>query len=213
MKIYKGDIAVLGIILLSILISICAYPHMPEKMASHWNAQGQVDGYMPKSVALFLMPIILTVIALPLLALPRIASLKEKIQAFRKYYDGFVIISLAFMLSVHVFMILWNLEIKIGPTIFLPIGVGIIFFFTGILCEKTKRNWFIGIRTPWALRSDIVWEKTNKLGGKLFKIAGVIVCLGVLFQKYIILFIIIPVLLIGIYVTIYSYIIYRKENK
>ncbi|MEM1515464.1 MAG: SdpI family protein [Candidatus Bathyarchaeia archaeon] len=42
----------------------------------------------------------------------------------------------------------------------------------GILCEDSKRNWFIGIRTPWTLSSDRVWEKTHRLGGKLFKTAG-----------------------------------------
>jgi len=44
----KSEITILGIILLSFIIGIYFYPQIPEKMASHWNAQGQVDGYMSK---------------------------------------------------------------------------------------------------------------------------------------------------------------------
>ncbi|MGC9104795.1 MAG: DUF1648 domain-containing protein, partial [Candidatus Methanodesulfokora sp.] len=43
-----SEIIILGIILLSFVVSIYFYPQMPEEMASHWNAQGQVDGYLSK---------------------------------------------------------------------------------------------------------------------------------------------------------------------
>ncbi|MEM1558578.1 MAG: SdpI family protein [Candidatus Bathyarchaeia archaeon] len=61
----------------------------------------------------------------------------------------------------------------------IPIGIGLLLFYTGILCENAKKNWFIGIRTHWTLSSDRVWETTHKLGGKLFKTTGVIGILGV----------------------------------
>jgi len=49
MNIRKSEIIILGIILLSFTIGIYFYPQMPEKMASHWNAKGQVDGYCQNS--------------------------------------------------------------------------------------------------------------------------------------------------------------------
>jgi len=88
-----------------------------------------------------------------------------------------------------------------------------LFFYIGILCENTKRNWFIGIRTPWTLSSDEVWKKTNKKGGKLFKISGLIVFTGVFLKNYLIFLILIPIISVTIYTFIYSYIEYQKEKK
>jgi len=207
------EIIILGIILLSFIVSIYSYPQMPEKVASHWNAQGQVNGYMPKFWGLFLAPFILVGLALLFAAIPRIDPLKENIQKFRKYYDGFIILFFIFMLSIHFQIILWNLGIRISPNVIIPISIGILFFYTGVLCENAKRNWFIGIRTPWTLSSERVWEKTHKVGGKLFKIAGVIAFIGVFFQNYALFFILIPAILTAIYAIVYSYIQYQKEIK
>jgi uncharacterized membrane protein len=211
MIIRKSEIAVIGIILLSVVVGICFYPQMPEKMASHWNAKGEVDGYMSKFWGLFMMPSMLAGIGLLFFAIPRIDPLKANIEKFRKYYDGFIILFSIFFLSADVQIILWNLGVEISPNVILPIGLGLLFFYIGILCEHSKRNWFIGIRTPWTLSSDKVWDKTNKVGGKLFKIAGVIIFVGVFFQKYAIFFIIIPVLVVAVYTIVYSYFEYQKE--
>jgi len=80
----------------------------------------------------------------------------------------------------------------ISPNAILPIGFGLLFFYTGILCGNAKRNWFIGIRTPWTLSSEIVWERTHRIGGKLFKAAGVTAFFGVFFQDHALFFILVP---------------------
>ena len=184
----KSTIAVLGMILFSFVIGIYFYPKMPEKMASHWNVQGRVDGYMSKFWGLFLMPFVLVGLALLFTAIPRIDPLKANIEKFRKYYDGFIILFFIFMLSIHFQVILWNLGIRTSPNVIAPIGIGILFFYIGILCENAKRNWFIGIRTPWTLSSERVWEKTHKIGGKLFKIAGVIAFFWSIFPELCVIF-------------------------
>ncbi len=213
MRLRKSHIVVLLIILFSFIFSIILYPSMPEKIASHWNAQGQVDGYMSKFWGLFLMPIIFIGIGLLFLAIPRIDPLKANIEKFINYYDWFIILFFFFMLSVHSQIILWNLGIEISPNILFPIGLGLLFFYVGILCEKAKRNWFIGIRTPCTLSNESVWNKTHKIGGKLFKAAGIIALFGIFFQSYAVFFIMIPVILIVIYTFIFSYFEYQNEVK
>ncbi len=212
-KMRKSEITILGIILLSLIISIYFYPQMPEKIASHWNSQGQVDGYMSKFWGLFLMPFILVGLALLFVAIPRIDPLKANIEKFRKYYDGFIILFSIYMLSIQFHVILWNIGIEISPNVILPIGLGPLFFYIGILCENAKRNWSIGIRTPWTLSNDAVWNKTHKIGGKLFKIVGVVAFLGIFFQKYAVFFILVPAILVVVYTIIYSYFEYQKEMK
>ena len=209
----KSEIIISAIILLLFFIGIYFYPQMPEKMASHWNARGQVDGYMSKLWGLFFIPLVLIALAFLFTVIPKVDPLKANIEKFRKYYDGFIILFFIFMLLVQLQVILWNLGIKISPNTFVPVISGILFFYVGVLCENAKRNWFIGIRTPWTLSSERVWEKTHKISGKLFKIAGVIAFAGVFFQNYASLLILIPVILVATYAIIYSYVEYQKGIK
>lgn len=207
----KGELVILGIIILSFIISVYFYPQMPERMASHWNAKGEVDGYMSKFWGSFILPLILLAVVLLFLAIPRIDPLRGNIAKFRKYYDGFIILFSIFMLVFQLQVILWNIGIKVSPNTTLPIALGLFFYYLGILVENAKRNYFIGIRTPWTLNSEAVWDKTHKLGGKLFKIAAVVTLIGALFPYYAFLFILVPMLSVAAYTTIYSYLQYRRE--
>jgi uncharacterized membrane protein len=186
---------------------------MPEQMATHWNSQGDVNGYMSRFWGLFFMPLLIACIAVLLLVIPRIDPMKENIEKFRNYYDGFIILLILFMIAVHLYTLLWNIGIRTGSNIVLSAGIGLLFYGTGVLTENAERNWFIGIRTPWTLSSDRVWRKTNRLGGKLFKIAGIIAILGVLFPRFTIFFIMAPVLFIVVFSFVYSYVEYQKELK
>jgi uncharacterized membrane protein len=212
MKIRKSEIAILAITALAFILSVVLYPQMPAQVASHWNAQGQVDGYMSKFWGLFFMPFLLTGLVLLFIAIPWIDPLRTNIEAFRKYYDGFVTLFFVFMFVVHIQVILWSLGIQINPNMVMPIAVGLLFFYAGILCENSRRNWFVGIRTPWTLSSDRVWDKTHQIGGKLFKVAGVITFLGVFFQNYAVFFILAPVLVVTVYTVVYSYVEYQRET-
>ncbi len=213
MKIRKSEIVVFVLILLCFIIGIYFYPRMPDEMASHWNAQGEVDGYTSKAECLFIMPIMFIVLGLVFIIIPRVDPKKENIEKFRKYYDIFIILFFLFMFTIYIQVILWNLGIKIIPNIIVLIGFGVIFFYCGILCENSKMNWFIGIRTPWTLSSETVWDKTHKIGGKLFKIAGIVSILGIFFQKYLIFFTIVPISVVAIFTIVYSYVEYKKETK
>jgi len=211
MSIRKNEIIILGIILFSFLFGIYLYPQMPEKIASHWNVQGQVDGYMSKFWGLFLMPLISAGLFLLFIAIPKIDPLKTNIEKFRKYYDGFITLVIIFLFYLYLLTIFWNMGIRFDIIQLLAPAFGILFYYCGILTENAKRNWFIGIRTPWTLSNDAVWDKTHKIGGKLFKISGIVVLFGIFFRNYALFFILVPVILVAIYTIIYSYVEYQKE--
>lgn len=208
----RAFIWIIFTVILSFAISFYFYPLMPEKMASHWDAEGKVNGYMGKTSALLLIPCLLVFLALLLLILPAIDPLKQNIAKFQKYYYNFILLLFLFMLMVHIQMILWNLGIKISPNLTFPIAVGILFYYIGIMLEHAERNYFIGIRTPWTLHDDEIWKRTHEVGGKAFKIAGIISALGVLNPKYAVYFIL-AVLPISIYIIFYSYWLYREKQK
>jgi len=206
----RSEIIILVLIVFAFAVGIYFYPQMPEKIVSHWNMQGEADGYLSKFWGVFLIPLILIGLAIIFYAIPRIDPLKANIEVFRKYYDGFVLLFFFFLISVYLEVILWNIGVRIDPVILITTGLGVLFFYLGILLENSRRNWFIGIRTPWTLSNEKVWEETHKIGGKLFKIAGIISFIGFLFKNYALFFVFIPIILIVIYTVIYSYIKYRN---
>jgi len=209
----KVTAAITGLVFLSFILSIYFYQQVPEQMATHWNSQGEVDGYMSKLWGLFFMPLIIAGLVIMFLIIPKIDPKKENIAKFRKYYDGFIVILVIFMVAVHLQTLLWNTGIRISPNAVLPLGIGILFYYVGILTENAERNWFIGIRTPWTLSSERVWKRTNRLGGKLFRIAGIAAALGAFFPELAIYFILVPVIAVAGFSVIYSYIEYQKEIK
>ena len=209
----KIILAVTGLVLLPFILSIYFYPLVPEQMATHWNSQGEVNGYMSKLWGLFFMPVLITGIAILFLVIPRIDPKKENIGKFRKYYDGFIIIFIIFMIAVHLQTLLWNIGIEISPNTVFPAGTGLLFYYIGILLENAERNWFIGIRTPWTLSSDKVWKKTNRLAGKLFKLAGIVAIFGAFFSRLAVFFIVVPALFIAGFTVVYSYLEYQRELK
>ncbi|MCS7249460.1 MAG: SdpI family protein [candidate division WOR-3 bacterium] len=209
----KISIIILILTIFSFLISIYFYPKMPERMASHWNQYGEVDGYSKKIWGTFLVPFILFLTILLYFLIPKIDPLKNNILKFINYYDAFFLILCIFFIALHLFLLLWNINIRINPNRFFPIGLGVLFIYVGILLKHAKRNWFVGIRTPWTLSNDNVWQKTHLLGSKLFIIAGIISFLGFFFLKYSYLFVLIPVISFSFFLIIYSYFLYQKEIK
>lgn len=203
----------LALVVVSFLLSIYFYPQMPDRMVSHWNSLGQPNGYMSKFWGLFLMPIISLAIILLFIIIPRLDPLKKNIKKFENHYYGFVVGIVAFLLLIHIVSILWNLGTPISINLVLPIGLGILFFYIGIILKHSKRNWFMGIRTPWTLSSDYVWDKTHKLGGNLFQISGIISLAGIFFPRYAIYISIAPIGLSAIITVIYSYFVYKNQNK
>jgi uncharacterized membrane protein len=186
---------------------------MPEKMASHWDANGSVDGYMPKLWGLFLLPVISAILFLVYMLIPKIDPLKGNIEKFRGHFDVFILLLFVFLFYVHMLTMLWNLSYRFNIIQLLAPAFGLLIYYAGIMMENAKQNWFIGVRTPWTLSSEVVWDKTNKLAGKLFKVAGVLAVMGLIFPKYAIFLILVPVILAAVYPIIYSYQMYQQEIK
>ena len=208
----KINLAIIIIILFSFCLATYFYPSMPAKMASHWNAAGEVDGYMSKCWALYLMPSITVLMYLMFLVIPKIDPLKKNIEKFRPYFDWFILMMVMFLFYIYLLTIAANLEYAFNMTTMMLPAMGVLFVYISLLLKHAKRNWFIGIRTPWTLSSDRVWEKTHKLGSKLFMIAGIAIFLSVFVQQWTIWITIVSAIIAGLYPVVYSYFEYQKNK-
>ncbi|HXY86987.1 MAG TPA: SdpI family protein [Candidatus Acidoferrales bacterium] len=207
----RSELIAVGIVIILFAVGIYVYPQLPDTIASHWNAQGQVNGYTSKFWGLFLLAIISVGLVLLFVVIPRIDPLKANIEKFRTFYDRFVILFLVFFFYFYLLTILWNMGVQYNFNQVLAPAFGGLFYYIGVVTEHAKRNWFVGIRTPWTLSSESVWDKTHAIGAKLFKIVGVVALLGVLFPNYTIFFILVPVLIVAGYLIVYSYVVYQRE--
>jgi uncharacterized membrane protein len=209
--------SILSIILIAIAVVAGAvlWNQLPEQMASHWNANDQVDGTMPKFWGVFLMPLITLGLMVLFLVIPHIDPLKANIAQFRESFNLFIILIIAFMLYVHGLTLAWSLgftNFKMSAAM-LPF-MGVLFIAIGLMLRKAKRNFFIGIRTPWTLSSDSVWDKTHQLGSVLFMVSGAFAILGGFFggmTAFWLMFV--PLMGSTLFLVIYSYVLYRNETK
>jgi uncharacterized membrane protein len=210
MNLRKTEKTMFKIIGITILLSFVFYWFMPEKVACHWDAKGEVNGYMGKFWGVFTLPLIMFLISLLFVLIPRIDPLKANIEKFMNYYDGFLIVFCIFMLLIHLWVIFWNLGLHISSNITMSVLVGLLLIYSGILCKNAKRNWFIGIRTPWTLSSDVVWDKTHRIGSIFMMISGVIAVIGAFYGDKAIYFVIIPILIFAVWSFVYSYLEFKK---
>ncbi|WP_158057237.1 SdpI family protein [Halorussus halophilus] len=194
----------------SAIASILAYPELPARMATHWNGAGEPDGYMAKNVALALFPALSLGMLALLTNLPRLDPLRENVAQFREQYDQFVVLLVAFLVYVHLLVLAWNVGYRFEMLQGLAPALGALFYFVGTLLEHAEQNWFIGIRTPWTLTNEEVWNHTHERAAPLFKLAGVLAVLGVFVPSYAFLLVIGPVVAISLYTTVYSYVEYRR---
>lgn len=204
---------IVTVVVLTLAITAIVYPALPEQVPSHWNAAGEVDGYLPRLWGAAIVPLIMIPLTALFFLIPRIDPLRENYRKFHPYYEGFILVFALFFAIIQVQILLWGIGIEISPNIVIPPLFGALFIYIGFLLDHAEPNWFVGIRTPWTMSSGKVWKKTHDLGGKLFKIAGIVSIVGVFFGSYALWFCLVPVLLVAGYTVVYSYIQFQRERR
>jgi len=179
-------------------------------MASHWDIQGNPNGYLDKSLFFLLVPGFILAIGLLVYFLPRIDPQYKNIEKFKEYFENFILALLLFLLYIFLLTIAWNLGIEFQfARVMLP-ALAMLLYFIGELLKHAQPNWTVGIRTPWTLTNEKVWQKTHILGGKVFKLAALFTLLMTLLPKLSFWLFLILVLTIILFLIIFSYWEYQK---
>jgi uncharacterized membrane protein len=200
--------------LAGLVLSLWAYPQLPELVPSHWNFAGEVDDTMPRSAVVFILPGLILFLGLLLLYLPNIDPLRANVEQFRSTYNWFIVGESFFFLYLHILVILAGLGVKFNINYLIIPFASLLMFGIGLVLDKTKPNWFLGIRTPWTLSSPTVWEKTHRLGGLLFKLsAGVIFASLILSPEASFMILMGSILIATLVLVFYSYYSYKLEKR
>lgn len=201
-----------ALVALSFVAAFIAYPYMPARMASHWGMDGEVDGYMARDAGTFFVPVLTAAIAALMHVLPSFDPKKGNYIHFQKEYDELVVVLVAFMDYVYLLSLAFNLGYSFNLLQFMAPAFGVLFLYAGAILAKAKQNWFVGIKTPWTLSSEKVWDRTHALGSKLFMAAGAVAFLGVLVPRMFVASVVIVVAAAAA-TFVYSYAEYQKEMK
>ncbi|MCL5435905.1 MAG: DUF1648 domain-containing protein [Patescibacteria group bacterium] len=188
------------------------YPLLPERVASHWNAAGEVNGYMSKFWGAFLMPIM----AFGMLGLfwlvPKIDPRRRNIQEFFGTFQLFIACVFLFFAYIYALTLWWNLGGRFNLTVFMVPALAALFYMMGELVAKARPNWFIGIRTPWTLENETVWSKTHALGGRLYKFCALVTLLSLLVPQVAIWVLLISIIGVSLFLVMYSYLEFQRQE-
>ena len=186
-----------------------AYSGLPDPMPSHWNAAGQVNGYLPRFWGAFLIPMLMAAMWLIFLVLPRISPRGFEMEPFLRAWGMLKVTVLALMLFLEVLILR---AAKHSGELSAPVmfaGLGVLFVVIGNLLGKVTRNFFVGIRTPWTLASEEVWNRTHRLAGKLFVVAGLAVVASA-FVGGTVWTMLVAIGLASLIPVVYSYVLYKR---
>lgn len=161
-------------IIATLAFAIVTFPHLPEQMATHWNAAGKPDDYSSRSVGAFLSPALAATVWLLLVAARKIDPRRSHYERFEDTYWIFLNILVLFFALLEVLVVGYSLGWPIDLARTMMALIGLLAIGLGNYLPRIRSNWWIGIRTPWTLESERVWRDTHRVGGWTFVTAGVI---------------------------------------
>ncbi len=166
--------------LLSWALAAWLYTGLPQRVPTHWNWEGKVDGWGDKSWATFLMPAMMTGMLVLFVFLPALSPKQFEVDSFRSTYLYIMVLVTGLLAYMNAIILLQTGQEVRGGSKYLDIGramiAGIFLFIAlmGNVMGKVRRNFYIGIRVPWTLASDRVWNDTHRLAAWVMVAAGTI---------------------------------------
>lgn len=194
------------IILLPMVAGLILWNQLPEQIPTHWNANGEVDGWSSKAFAVFGLPLLMLafqwICTLGTGADPKKANHPEKVVQLVLW----IIPVITIFLFTVTYMVALGQEVRME--VIMPVLVGLVLTVVGNYMPKCKQNYTIGIKIPWTLNSEENWNKTHRLAGWIWTFGGLAIMLtGFVGGVWLFL----PVVLVMVFAPmIYSYILHRK---
>lgn len=205
-----------GAVALMVVASLWTATRVPSdgKYPIHWGLDGKPDGYASLAFVLYSTPTIVAAMVALLAVVPRIEPRRFSLQQSAKAYCVLWMGLLVVLMFVHAAVLGSALGHPINLNhVILPL-LGVLLMVVGNHMGKIQSNFTLGIRTPWTLSSELSWNKTHRLGGRLFFLQGLVILAASLIpscQRW--LLVIIVGGLIGIVLLLmgYSYVIWRSD--
>lgn len=158
----------------AVVTTVVAYPHLPSSVPVHWNFHNQIDRYAPKWTLFLLGPGSMVGMIVLFAFLPWLSPKYFEVDTFRATCARIMLIVVA-LFGYFYAVALWTAlghGIDMGRAILG--GICVLFALSGNLMGKVRRNFYIGVRTPWTLANERVWNATHRFAAKTFVVGGLV---------------------------------------
>lgn len=213
MKNFRKNLIISSILFaISIALTIIYYDKLPVRIPVHYDFAWQADIYIKKFNALLFIVIFMILIYL---ALYFIITLDPRRKEHDRSYRHIALLSIPILNLLIIGLIIrkaFNPSLNMGKIIAFMICFFIL--ISGLYMPRIKRNYTLGIRTPWSLESDYVWKKTQIFGGTILCFSALLSILALESSLKCAVTILISLLVVTFLASfIYSYLVYRKLGK
>lgn len=157
-----------------LLLGLYVKPQLPDQVPIHWNIRGQVDGYATSTYAVWFSPLLTMGLYLMLILLPYLDPKRANYVRFTSTYQYIKILLVLFFTGLHTAVLAAGLGYQNVPSLFIRIGMPLLFIFFGNVMGQIRHNYFVGIRTPWTIASPEVWRLTHRSAAKIWVLSGLI---------------------------------------
>jgi uncharacterized membrane protein len=179
----------------------------------HWDAAGNVNGSGPAWVSFLLVPVIGIALAALFAVIPRIEPRRANLERSGSAYRTTAIAVMILMLGLHVVLVLAGVGIDVPVALVIGGGVGLLFAVLGNVMTTVRSNFMFGVRTPWTLSSELAWDRTHRLVGRMFVTGGLAMVVASLLGSTMLLVALILAFVVAVLVvaTVYSYRVWRDD--
>lgn len=202
-----------AIVALMFLVSVWGWVQVPAEaqIPVHWGIDGTPDRYGGKFEGLMLMPLVALAVSVLLAAVPQIdprkLNIAQSAKAYRVTWGGMLI----FFFVLHLVLVAAAVGYDVSVGTIVPVGIGILFIVMGNYMGKIRSNYMFGIRTPWTLASDLAWNKTHRLGGKLFMGLGLVMLTALWWPAFAFSMMMVWIVVMLVVLFIYSYYVWKSD--
>ncbi len=196
--------------LVPMALGLALYARLPEQLPTHWDWQGNVNGYMSKPAVVLGLPLFFAamngLMHFSLRADPKRANIIGNIRVLIRW--TMPVLSLIILPYTYLWALGWQ---QIPMEKLIPVLVGLLIMGLGNYLPKCRQNYTSGIKLPWTLYDEDNWNRTHRVAGRLWMVGG----LGIMVSAFwggstLLLAVILAITLIP---GIYSYCLYRKKQK
>ena len=176
-KTNKKQAAAWVLSLLPLVMIAAVYRRLPAEVPMHWDLDGAVD-YGAKA-QLWAIAATAPVLEAMFCFLPKIDPKNKNYDKFGDAYLGIQLVTLLFLAAMTGICITEALRpgtVNVSGVVCLL--VSLLMVYLGNVMPRFRMNWYCGFKTPWALSSETVWTRTQRVAGRLLFAAGLIGAAG-----------------------------------